>query len=268
LKFIPRHPTFASKLLFLQSVVEIHDARRHNRDVDYSECLEEIKNSIKDTYDYFDVVNSIWWESFFNSQSEIISSSTNEDTMLKTPFHWPQNMPNESKETNIVEAPQESQGVIEFTQAEEREMYIGSRRSSAQHEAMEDLYKGSLQDIKEGSMIVVLATEDPYGYQLWIGKVINIEKENDDVIAIEVYWYAKSTHTFNGVYKLEMVVEKHVNRKKKRKGQNTTRHHTVLLKLDDVDILVYEFNLTKRGTLRSKTTYIIKRLLPQEINAR
>jgi hypothetical protein len=35
-------------------------------------------------------------------------------------------------------------------------MYIGSRRSHAQHEAMEDLYKGSIQDIKEGCMIVVL----------------------------------------------------------------------------------------------------------------
>jgi hypothetical protein len=83
-----------------------------------------------------------------------------------------------------------------------------------------------------------------------------------------VHWYATSTHPFNGVYNREMVVEKHVNRKRKRKGQNTTRRHTELLKLDDVDILVYNFNLKKRGTLRSKTTDIIKKLLPQEINAR
>jgi hypothetical protein len=65
-----------------------------------------------------------------------------------------------------------------------------------------------------------------------------------------------------------MVVEKHVNRKRKRKGQNITCRRIDLLKLDDVDILVYDFNLTKRGTLRSKTTNIIKRLLPQEINER
>jgi hypothetical protein len=58
---------------------------------------------------------------FFNGQSDIISSSTNEDTFLKTSFPWPQNMPNESEERNIVEL-QESQGVIEFTQAEEREI--------------------------------------------------------------------------------------------------------------------------------------------------
>jgi hypothetical protein len=42
-KFIPDRPIFASKLLFLQSVVEIHNAQRHNKDVEYSECMEEIK---------------------------------------------------------------------------------------------------------------------------------------------------------------------------------------------------------------------------------
>jgi hypothetical protein len=83
-----------------------------------------------------------------------------------------------------------------------------------------------------------------------------------------MHWYATSTHSFNGVYKPEMVVEKHVNRKRKEKGQNATQRRTDLLKLDDVDILVYDFNLTNRGTLRSKTTDIIKRLLPQEINVR
>jgi hypothetical protein len=124
LKFIPDHPIFASKLLFLQSVVEIHNTQRCNRDVDYFECLEEIKNSIKDTYEYFDVADSVWWESFFNSQSDIISRSTNEDTLLKNPFHWPQNMPNEYEERNIVEQ-QEYQGAIEFTQAKERKMYVG-----------------------------------------------------------------------------------------------------------------------------------------------
>ena len=33
--------------------------------------------------------------------------------------------------------------------------------------------------------------------------------------------------------------------------------------MKDVDILVYDFNLTKRGTLRFKTTEILKRLLPE-----
>ena len=47
--------------------------------------------------------------------------------MLRTPFHWPQNVPNESEERNIIEQ-QESQGSIEFPQAKEREKYIGSQR--------------------------------------------------------------------------------------------------------------------------------------------
>jgi hypothetical protein len=65
-----------------------------------------------------------------------------------------------------------------------------------------------------------------------------------------------------------MEVEKHVNIKRKRKVQNTTCHHIDLIKLDDVDIFVYEFNLIKRGNLRSKTIGIIERLFPQEINER
>jgi hypothetical protein len=36
LNFIPNHPIFASKLLFLQSVAKIHNVGRCNRDVDYS----------------------------------------------------------------------------------------------------------------------------------------------------------------------------------------------------------------------------------------
>jgi hypothetical protein len=51
-----------------------------------------------------------------------------------------------------------------------------SRRSRAQCEAMEDLYRGSVQDIKEGSMISILENEDPHGYPFWIGKVIKIDK--------------------------------------------------------------------------------------------
>jgi hypothetical protein len=43
LKFILDHPIFASKLMLLQSVIEIHNARWTNRDVDYFKYLEEIK---------------------------------------------------------------------------------------------------------------------------------------------------------------------------------------------------------------------------------
>jgi hypothetical protein len=50
-------------------------------------------------------------------------------------------------------------------------MYIGSRRLHLQCEAMEDLYRGLVQHIKESRMIVVLVIEDPHAYPLWIAKV-------------------------------------------------------------------------------------------------
>ena len=66
-------------------------------------------------------------------------------------------------------------------------MFIGSRRSRAQREAMEDLYMGSLQDIKEGCMIAVLADGDPNGYPFWVAKVIKVFTKNEDVISAEVH---------------------------------------------------------------------------------
>lgn len=38
-KFIPDHPIFASNILLLQSVVEVHNTFRHNRDKNYSDFL-------------------------------------------------------------------------------------------------------------------------------------------------------------------------------------------------------------------------------------
>jgi hypothetical protein len=46
---------------------------------------------------------------------------------------------------------------------------------------MECLYRGSVHDIKEGSMIAVLETKDLHGYPFYITKVINIDKENEDL---------------------------------------------------------------------------------------
>ena len=106
-------------------------------------------------------------------QNGIISNSTNGDFFFKTQFHWPQSMSNENEEINV-----EPEGV-DPSQEEERERYIGSKRSSTRHETMEDLYKGSVQDIKEGCMIAVLAREDARGYPFWISKIIKVNKENE-----------------------------------------------------------------------------------------
>ena len=78
-------------------------------------------------------------------------------------------------------------------------MYIGSRISSARRETMEYIYKGSIQAIKEACMIAVLATEDVDSYTLLIAKVMKVNKDNEEVIYIEVHWYAMDTHPFDGV---------------------------------------------------------------------
>ena len=79
-------------------------------------------------------------------------------------------------------------------------MHIGSGISYARREAMEYLYRGLVQDIKEGCMIAVLATKDARSYPFWIAKIMNANKENEEVISIEVHWYATNTHPFDGVH--------------------------------------------------------------------
>ena len=84
MRFIPNRQMYASNLLLLQSFTEIHNERRHNREVYSSQCLEEIKKSIKYTYEYFDVADSVWWESFFMEQNDIISNFANGDIFLNS----------------------------------------------------------------------------------------------------------------------------------------------------------------------------------------
>ena len=64
-----------------------------------------------------------------------------------------------------------------------------------------------------------------------------------------------------------MVVEKQVSKKRKRKCQNVNHRRIDIVNLEDNNILVYDSHLTKKGTLHSKATKIIKRLLAQEIVA-
>ena len=182
---------------------------------------------------------------------------------MKTPLIWTKDVSNEHEERNIFEQ-QQYQGIINSSQVEEREMYIGSRISHAQCEAMEEIYRGSIHDIKEGCMIAVLANGDANGYPFWVAKVIKVITKNEDVVGVEVHWYATNTHPFSGVYKSYMVADKKIGGKRKRKGKNINHHHTNLLKLEDVDILVHDFNLTKRGTLLFKMIEIVKRLLSEE----
>ena len=66
---------------------------------------------------------------------------------------------------------------------------------------------------------------------------MKVNKKNEEVISTEVHWYAIETHPFDGVYKREMVVEKRVCKKRKRKGQNVNHRRIDILNLEDVDIM-------------------------------
>ena len=47
-----------------------------------------MKNTIEDTYEYFNVVDFVWWQYFSMEQGDIISNSTDGDIYLKSPFTW------------------------------------------------------------------------------------------------------------------------------------------------------------------------------------
>ena len=53
----------------------------------------------------------------------------------------------------------------------------------------------------------------------------------------------------------------------KEKKKNVNHHRIDILNLEHVDILVYDFHMTNKGTLHSNTIEIIKILFPQEIVA-
>ena len=74
-------------------------------------------------------------------------------------------------------------------------------------------------------MIAVLATKDARGYPFQIVKVMKANKENEEVISIEVHWYATDTHPFDGVYKPYMVVEKRFAKREKNGSKCKSSSH-------------------------------------------
>ena len=85
--------------------------------------------------------------------------------------------------------------------------------------------------------------------------------ENQNKInTTKVHWYnTMSKNAFTGKYTLEMMegLMSRGNRKRKRNIRNTST-----LDMQEVDIIVYDFTLTKAGRLRKSTIDIIKEKLP------
>ena len=136
---------------------------------------------------------------------------------------------------------------------QQRDTYVGPRMS---REA-EARWQGKLEEIKVGSLIVTLADNDALGHPFWIAKVIELIKDENTnrLLSIKVHWYHKTCHNaFVGKYTLEMIPATTGLGAKKRK-KNVW--HVSTLDLADVDIIVYDFTLTKSDHLRKSTIGMI-----------
>ena len=67
-------------------------------------------------------------------------------------------------------------------------------------------------------MILLMAINDAHDYPFWIAQVNKFNKENEELISIEVHWYATYTHPFDGVQKEDMMVEQRLFKRRKKEG--------------------------------------------------
>ena len=82
----------------------------------------------------------------------------------------------------------------------------------------------------------------------------------NQIQSIKVHWYnTRSKNAFTGKYALEMMEcpRSRGNRKRKRNICNTS-----CLDISEVDVIVYDFTLTKAECLWNSTLDIIKEKLP------
>ena len=115
-------------------------------------------------------------------------------------------------------------------------------------------------------LVATIAGGDKLGHPFWIAKIIEIirDDEGNQVKFIVVHWYhTSSKDAFTIKYSLEMVKDvEGSSRKLRRKNLPSTS----TLALDNVDILVYDFALTKTSHLRKTTINIIKENIPDVPN--
>ena len=141
---------------------------------------------------------------------------------------------------------------------QQRDIYVGPRMTKV----AEARWQGNLQEFAARMFIATPPDENSHDHQFWIGKILEVlmhEIENT-IKSIKVHWYnTRSENAFTGKYKLEMIECPMIRggRKRKRNIRNTST-----LDISDVDIIMYDFTLTKVGRLRKSAVDIIKEKLP------
>ena len=111
-------------------------------------------------------------------------------------------------------------------------------------------------------LITTLANDNDLGHQFLIGNVLDVvmHENQNQIKSTKVHWYnTTSKNAFTCKYTLVMMEcpTSRGNRKRKKNIRNTST-----LDMQDVDIIVYNFPLTKARSLRKSTIDIIKEKLP------
>ena len=234
----------------------VHSNSIDEKKIYWMRCLEEKQRNIERTKKYAGDQDVQWWDTFFNHQHTILNNYIAGVWPIQNAFTWNIGMP-----SIVSPANHQLIGNVELNnlvRPRQRDIYVGPRISRT----AEARWQGNLHELQVGMLVATLAGDDELGHPFWIAKILDIMKDEsgNQVKSIVVHWYhTSSPNPFSGKYSLEMVKDvEGTSRKRRRKNLPSTS----VLTLDNVDILVYDFSLTKTSHLRQTTIKILKEKIP------
>lgn len=183
-----------AKYMLLSSTNKATKAVKENQNIDYHQCLREIKETIEAAHVYFPVCSLEWWSYFFEEQEQLIQgigSRTNEVLNLD-PFFWRVCQATLAEENNLENRDQSiqlSEELERLVYGETREAYIGAKKTSQRRQYEKEMWEGNVDELTVGTMIAVLAMDDESGCPFWIAKIIKIHEQNLSIDSIDVHSY-------------------------------------------------------------------------------
>ena len=237
------------------------DSSIEEQKIYWKRCLEEKQKNIDRTKKYAGDQDVEWWNNFFNHQHTILLNHLVGSWPLQFPFNWNIGAPSIVTTNNLQSLG--NSDLNNLVRPRQRDIYVGPRISRV----AEARWQGNVHELQVGMMVATLAGGDEMGHPFWIAKITDIIKDEvgNQVTSIVVHWlHTSSPDAFTGKYSLEMVKDVGGTSKKRRRKNIPS---TSTLTLDHVDILVYDFSLTKTGHLRQTTIKIIKEKIPDMVSS-
>ena len=225
-----------------ESKKHIHSEIIEEQEMFWIQSLDEKKKHLDKAKKYAGHHDVSWWDTFFNDQHTIINNYIQGNWHVHIPFTWSIH-PSHAKSSIPHQAHQFECDTLIHPQ--QRDIYVGPRLTRG----AESIWEGNLKDINVGMLIATPAEGNDLGHPFWIGKVLEVIMHDDQnkLNSLKVHWYStRCKNAFTGKYTLEMMEVSSATGKRKRKKNVQS---TSLLHLDDVDVLVYDFTLTKSGHL-------------------